>query len=109
MVDNLGLDPLGDTVDHFGAPWWPFWILQTVRHCRRRASAPGGARLVFHYDIAVCQSYQDHFIIEAEETHTASALVNSELGSGISYCINQCESTYQDTCVAVLIDVDAKE
>ena len=23
------------TVGHFGAPWRPYWILQTVRHCSR--------------------------------------------------------------------------
>ena len=32
---------------HFGAPWRPFWILQAVRRCRRWASAPFAARLVF--------------------------------------------------------------
>ena len=32
---NLGLDPFSDPVGHFGAPWWPFWVLQAVRRCRR--------------------------------------------------------------------------
>ena len=32
---------------HFGAPWRPFWIWQAVRRCRRLASAPFAARLVF--------------------------------------------------------------
>ena len=32
---------------YFGAPWWPFWILQAVRRCRRLASAPFATRLVF--------------------------------------------------------------
>ena len=36
-----------DPVSHFGAPWWPFWILQAVRRCRRWAIAPFSARLVF--------------------------------------------------------------
>ena len=22
------VDPFPDPVDHFGSPWWPFWILQ---------------------------------------------------------------------------------
>ena len=47
MANNLGLDPFPDPVGHFGAPWRPFWILQAVRRCRRWASAPGAARLVF--------------------------------------------------------------
>ena len=47
MAHNLGLDPFPDPVDHFGGPWRPFWILQAVRRCRRWASAPGAARLVF--------------------------------------------------------------
>ena len=49
MPNNLGLDPFPDPVGHFGAPWRPFWILQAVRRCRRWASAPGAARLVFNY------------------------------------------------------------
>ena len=40
---NLRVDPVG----HFGAPWQPLWILQAVRRCRRLASAPFAARLVF--------------------------------------------------------------
>ena len=24
-----------DPAGRFGAPWWPFWILQAVRRCRR--------------------------------------------------------------------------
>ena len=28
--NNLGLDIFPDTVGNFGAPWWPFWILQAV-------------------------------------------------------------------------------
>ena len=31
----VGLDPFPDPVGHFGAPWWPFWVLQAVRRCRR--------------------------------------------------------------------------
>ena len=36
-----------DLLCHFGAPWRPFWILQAVRRCRRLASTPFAARLVF--------------------------------------------------------------
>ena len=46
---NLGVDTFPDPLCHFGAPWRPFWILQAVRRCRRLASAPFGARLVFFY------------------------------------------------------------
>ena len=35
MPNNLGLDPFSDPFGHFGAPWWPFWVLQAVRRCRR--------------------------------------------------------------------------
>ena len=42
-----GVDPFPDPVGHFEAPWRPFWILQAVRRCRRLASAPFAARLVF--------------------------------------------------------------
>ena len=48
MPKNLGVDTFPDPVGHFGAHWWPFWILQAVRRCRRWASAPGAARLVFY-------------------------------------------------------------
>ena len=44
---NLGVDTFPDPVRHFGAPWRPFWILQAMRCCRRWASAPFAARLVF--------------------------------------------------------------
>ena len=44
---NLGVDTFPDPLCHFGAPWRPFWILQAVRRCRRLASAPFAARLVF--------------------------------------------------------------
>ena len=47
MANNLGWDPFPDAVGHFGAPSRPFWILQAVQLCRRRASAPSAARLVF--------------------------------------------------------------
>ena len=47
MPKNLGVDTFPDPVRNFGAPWRPFWILQAVRRCRRWASAPGAARLVF--------------------------------------------------------------
>ena len=30
----LGSKSFPDPVGHFGAPWWPFWILQAVRRCR---------------------------------------------------------------------------
>ena len=46
---NLGVDSFPDPVRHFGAPWRPFWILQAVRRCRRLASAPFAARLVYSY------------------------------------------------------------
>ena len=43
--------PRGDTfpgpVGHFGAPYRLFWILQAVQRCRRWASDPGAARLLF--------------------------------------------------------------
>ena len=32
---NLGLDHFPDPDCHFGAPWWPFLVLQAVRRCRR--------------------------------------------------------------------------
>ena len=44
---TLGKTPFQDPIGHFGAPWRPFWILQVVRRCRRLASAPFAARLVF--------------------------------------------------------------
>ena len=44
---NLGVHTFPDPLCHFGAPWRPFWILQAVRRCRRLASAPFAARLVF--------------------------------------------------------------
>ena len=54
MKDNLGEDTFPDPVSHFGAPWRPFWILQTVRRCRRWASAPFDARLeLFRYFIYI--------------------------------------------------------
>ena len=46
MANNLGLDPFPDRIGHFGGPWRPFWILQAVRRCRRRASVPFTAWLV---------------------------------------------------------------
>ena len=46
MANNLGVNPYPDPVNHFGAPWQPFWILQAVRRCRRRASVPFTAWLV---------------------------------------------------------------
>ena len=66
MPKNLGVNIFPDPVGHFGAHWRPFWILQVmqrcgrcdvagvaalqaVRHCRRLASAPGAARLVFYF------------------------------------------------------------
>ena len=27
---NLGEDPFPDPVGHFGAPWWPFWIIDAL-------------------------------------------------------------------------------
>ena len=47
MPKNLEVDTFPDPIRHFGAPWRPFWILQAVRRCRRWASAPGAARLLF--------------------------------------------------------------
>ena len=44
---NLGVDTFPDPLFHYGAPWRPFSILQAVRRCRRLASAPFAARLVF--------------------------------------------------------------
>ena len=34
MPKKLWVDTFPDPVSHFGAPWWPFWILQAVQHCR---------------------------------------------------------------------------
>ena len=31
---NIGVGTFPDPFGHFGAPWWPFWILQAVRQCR---------------------------------------------------------------------------
>ena len=47
---KMGLDPFPDLVGYFGAPWWPFLVLQAVRHCRQRANAPwrGTERLVYY-------------------------------------------------------------
>ena len=50
---NLKVDTFPDPVGHFGAHWRPFWILQAVRCCRRWASAPGAARLVFVFQFLV--------------------------------------------------------
>ena len=38
-TNNQVLDLFPDPVSHFGAPWWPSWILQVVRCYRRWASA----------------------------------------------------------------------
>ena len=27
-AQHLGIDPFPDLVGHFGAPWWPFWVLR---------------------------------------------------------------------------------
>ena len=48
---NLGVNTFADPVSHFGAPKQPFWILQAVRRCRRCASAPFAARLVFVVEV----------------------------------------------------------
>ena len=32
---TLRLDPFSDPVGHFGAPWWSFWILQTLQVVRK--------------------------------------------------------------------------
>ena len=56
-------------------------------------------------DIAVCEAYQRQFEIEANETEKQSALVNNELEDGINYCIDQCETTHFDSCVAVEVDI----
>ena len=47
MPKNLRLNTFSDPVCHFGAPRRPFWILQALQRCRRWASAPFAARLVF--------------------------------------------------------------
>ena len=47
MPKNLGVDTFPDPFGHFGPPWRPFLILEAVRRCRRWASAPFAARLVF--------------------------------------------------------------
>ena len=38
--NNLRFELFADPVSHFGAPWWPFWILQA-----RRCNFSGGAAL----------------------------------------------------------------
>ena len=30
MPKHLGVGPFPDPIGNFGAPWWPFWILQAV-------------------------------------------------------------------------------
>ena len=52
----------------------------------------------------MCESYQEEFTIEAEETRKSHALVDKELEDGISYCIKQCETKHHDSCVAVHMD-----
>ena len=52
----------------------------------------------------MCESYQKQFEIEAKEIEKQSALVNNELKGGIKYCIDQCETTHYDSCVAVEVD-----
>ena len=54
---------------------------------------------------SVCESYQKQFKIEVEETVKSAALINNELEDGISYCIDQCNTTHYDTCVGVRLDI----
>ena len=46
MPKNLRVETYPEPVGYFGAPWWPYWILQAVRRCKRWVSAPGAAMLV---------------------------------------------------------------
>ena len=57
MPKSLGVDTFPDPIRHFGAPWRPFWILQAVRRCRRWASSPFAARLVFQSCLLIWPNY----------------------------------------------------
>ena len=74
MANNLGLDPFPDPVGHFGAPWWPFWVLQAVRRCRRWASAPFAARLV-------CQPWSQIACKTVSKTDRTFTITNIELNT----------------------------
>ena len=41
MPKILGIGTFPDPVGHFVAHWWPFGILQVVRHCRQCDVAGG--------------------------------------------------------------------
>ena len=58
---------------------------------------------------SVCESYQKQFKIEVEETVKSAALINNELEDGISYCIDQCNTTHFDSCVGVEMDKANKQ
>ena len=57
----------------------------------------------------MCESYQKQFKIEVEETMKSAALINNELEDGISYCIDQCNTTHFDSCVGVEMDKANKQ
>ena len=57
-------------------------------------------------DIAVCETFQEQLIIEAEELNTSSYMDEFGHVEGVSFCIHQCENTFQDKCVAVRMDLD---
>ena len=57
-------------------------------------------------NIAVCETYQEQFTIEDETLNHTSVLKDFAHVEGVNYCIHQCDNIYQDTCVAVHLDVD---
>ena len=55
---NQGLEGFPEPVGHFGAPWWPFLILQVVQCGRRWVTTRLTARLVFWFDkLASCMLF----------------------------------------------------
>ena len=66
------------------------------------------ANLMYLCNIAVCEAYQEHFIVEAKQIVKTAALVNTELEDGIIYCIDQCKTTHRDSCLAVMMDMVKK-
>ena len=58
---------------------------------------------LYNCAIAVCESYQDQFELDTKETVKQSPL--DRRNYGISYCIDQCETTHYDSCVAVDFDM----
>ena len=80
MPKNLGVHTFPDPVGHFGAHCRPFWILQAVRHCRRWASAPFAARLIFLWLFIYNSS------LKALEVHNCENIKNKtwSLGSNSS-------------------------